>query len=554
MHPCNLQFPRAINSWRAIDSSTSQLDVALSIASSTSRFHLVGAPTGTGKTVINTAAGRLHNSPDERLLYLVYTKALMRQVHHTCPQFSLIEGMSNYECKEVSVTAPYTCCNEGVCTLGQHCDLRESGCNYYDAQRCAGISNETITNFAYYATLSRYRGDDNPLGNYDFVIIDEAHSLVPWMSEFCGIQLRRQQLARLCKIKLPTLLSLTDDPLSWSHWAWEVLPTARDAYEDQKARAQYNPRRYKQVLDELESLGKQLRTLSELHLRYVPNAWVVDREKYGISVTPVDPSAYLEQYMYRGASKVILSSASLSEIDHSSFIHNPTLDYTSVQEYETDYEFHPCGEGFPIANRPVVAYPTTRCSAKMPRAATNTWLARIDEFIQPRLPWRGVVDTVSYDRAELIFNRTKYKEHAILHRRGDNLNSLLQKLYRTPPPCFIITPSLIEGYSLDNDKARWMAITKMPFINPNSKLVQARKRLYKSMGRDYITELCAKGVMQRCGRLVRSVNDWGEVGIFDDNWIRYVRRSSALALWFTKACTVEYRGMRQPLGELRRVA
>ena len=518
--PQSLGLP--YDSWRSVSSTQTQFDVVIDIIDSPNRVTVVSAPTGTGKTLINFACGVADNL---RILYLVQTNALLSQVREKFSTLtSPMTGRGNYRCNDI--VSPYTNCADGKCNLGQKCILKLDGCDYYDAERTARENSiSVVSNFAYNGSLLRYGDRDSSIGIFDLLIIDEAHGLLPWLSDFVSVKLDNSVLSRYTGHSLPAIGDKTNDLHSWSHWALEL---SNDDYVISSL-GQSKKAFKRRLYSELKSLGGISQSAN----------WVIEKQYNRVSFTPIDPRQYLERFVYGGIKKIILSSATISQVESSDF------DKSAVS-------FVVGGDGFHPSNRPIVSIPTSRISNSMSIGARNNWLLTIEKFVSVWIEsYNGIIDTVSFRRGKMIYDylidNGIDKDRLILHRQGHKLDNYLAEFFKpSTKPRAIISPSIIEGYDLYDDLARWMLITKVPFVNPKSKLVIARKKLYSLLGRNYLVEMAAKGVIQRAGRIVRSHNDYGLTAVTDDSWYQYVSKSPVVGPHIKKSLSVCYDGIPKP--------
>ena len=96
-----------------------------------------------------------------------------------------VRGQGNYPCKELIAGGRFwrsdvdqwkTNCDNGPCHSGYSCELRASGCHYFDAHKKALASRLVVTNYSYWMAVHKYR---DGLGPFDLLVLDEAHLIKP---------------------------------------------------------------------------------------------------------------------------------------------------------------------------------------------------------------------------------------------------------------------------------------------------------------------------------------------------------------------------------------
>lgn len=524
--PVNIGLPSKFEKFRT--TGVNQLDVAIDIDASSTRFDILSAPPGVGKSLINMTVAKLCEG--RRVLYLVSTIPLADQVYKDFHSMgvALIQGMGNYRCNDAPAFSNLMC-NEGKCLAGFSCTLRNDGCDYFDAVRAAADTEIVLSNYAYRATTARH-SDPTKIGVFDLVICDEAHLLLDWMSSFCAITIDIRVIKSLLKIAVPG----NNDLSRWSTWAGSALNvldavayTMRD--DDRKA------------LTQLAELRRDLTTIYKID----KSPWVVESWRYGVTLTPVEPAEFLEEYVFLGASKVLLCSASITAADAVAF------------GCDGDYTYHAGGTGFPVERRPIVWVPTTRVRYDMTEDDLRRWIDTIDDIIDLGLDYRGIIHSVSYDRMHYIYKHSRHQDLMIIHRssgarnldafRGSfdgpppTISEALDQYSLAWPPRVLVSPIVGTGYDFAYDRARWQIISKIKYLNPTDTLVKARMKLWREKySLDYLETMAAKDTLQVYGRVDRANDDYGITYVVDDTWGRRVKNNAANPPWFVAAMSTAW--------------
>lgn len=527
--PADLGLPAKFVSFRG-----GQDDCAITLASSTKRFSLLSAPTGTGKSLIYLSAAKMLNA---RALVLVGTKGLQAQLMHDFGSAGLVDmrGQSNYTCVAVDggdlsdYGKPGTGCDEGPCKIGVFCSLKQDGgCLYYDAQRAARDANLVVTNYAYWMALGRH-SDPMALGEFDLLILDEAHSAPEWLSEFCAVQLDRREMKSLLSLELPPI---NEGVAVWSEWAKGAAVHAKDRYTEVRQRLLDGNRKIAtaQAL-RLSALIRDLTELAHAHqwrsaegprrdvrMPGLQMDWVAEANDHGVRFSPVWAHGYAEQYLFRGIPRVLLASATLSP---------DVRRYLGIDKRDADY--HEVGSGFDPKRRPFIYVPTTRVDRGMLDGQVRIWTNRIDAIIGQRLDRKGIIHTRSYQRARDIVLRSRHSDIMLTHTTN-NARETIAAFKRAPAPCVLVSPSVEEGFDFPGDECRYQIIAKVPFIDGRGAITKARAK----SDRGFLNYVAALSLVQMVGRGMRSLDDYCETFIIDDHWA-WFRRSAVFPRWFKQA-------------------
>ncbi len=483
------------------------LEKTLDWYDSPARFLGLSVATGLGKSL---SALLLSKMTGGRTVILTATKGLQSQYLKDCAAIGGVEvkGQNNFPCILVNgLTA-----DDGPCHDGAACAIREQ-CPYRVQLRAALDSKLVITNYAYWLAQTNF---STGLGDIDLLIADEGHSAFGFMEGYLTIFLSRLDLQPL-GIGFPTD---TDQWSSWRTWSRMSEPIAEDS------------------LNRLEMDIKQLRSTNSLvpgsmsrayrstkgivakleRLSTVTEDWVIQKTYHGYRFIPKWVSHYT-RHLFQKIPKVVVMSAILS---HRSF------DYLGIPS-NGDRAWVEMPSHFPAANTPVWHVPTTRVNFRTDDYGTTLWATRIDQIIQRRLDRKGIVFTVSYDRARMLLSRSRFKEIMLTHDTRDVVD-VIEKFKRTGAPAVLVSPSVTTGYDFPGEgKPQYIIIGKIPYPDTRDPVTKARHEEDK----DWTSYLAMDTIVQSAGRCSRSVEDRTEVLVVDDNWSWFWPRYKQFApLWF----------------------
>ena len=485
MNPASLGLPARFKEWR-----TSQLDALFAVAGGEGA-HGLNAPTGTGKTVIYMGAAALL---DGRTAVLTSTKSLQDQLQREFSKTVDIRGQSNYECE---IEKPHKVTVDGaVCHFGIKCSLKGGGCSYFDDYRKAIASRTVVSNYSYWLSVHEYA---EGLGGFDLLVCDEAHNAMDELGNHMSARVSDWEIDAFQERTKPA----SDTPKEWGKWAEAqlriVAPKLIAEINDLRRHAQN--RSLLRRVHEVKKLVKKLESIRDI--AESGERWVYEEDRGAMVWTPVWPGRG-SYALFRGIKKVLMVSATLTP---------KTMDLLGLRDYQ--YSEYP--SSIPLVNRPVYHLKLgVKLRHDVDRMDLKTWMDKIDQVIQFRLPWKGLIHTVSYARRDYLLNNSRFRGYMITHQRRD-ARAKLEAFKSAKAPAILVSPSMDTGIDLPGDYCRWQIICKVPFPDSRSPVYAARHKDDKEYG----LHVTATTIVQASGRIVRSPSDWGETFIVDDQieWV-----------------------------------
>lgn len=512
--PTDLGFGAKFSAWRAAQIRAVDLTIG-----SSKRFVGIVAPCGFGKALYGMACTRLLPGAD-RSAYLTSTRGLQDQAHRDFHDLGLVDvrGQQNYPCIALEPGSAlsryrnrrkhYAGCDEGPCHVGVRCyhapDPREPHiepyCGYYSRVWKARRADLVSTNYAYWLTSTTY---GQGLGEFDLLVLDEAHNAIEELERFLVFDLSTEDAGRL-STKLPDCQDLD----KWAEWGatYHRRLTDRLEYLDKTppnaADDAQERRRLKNLHGKLERLGV-----------IDPAQWIVEREQWRVRFSPLDVRRYAEEYLFHLVPKVVLMSATLTE---------KTLDMLGIPA--ADREIFEFPSTFPPERRPVYAFDMAlelRVGPKMTAQEQELWLERIDRIIETRQDRKGIIHAVSYDRARYIYTNSRHRHLMLFHEKGDTQVAVdAFKLHEGA--AILVSPSIMTGFDFPGIEARYQIIAKLPILDPRGPIMQARI----AADPEYSWYVAMQKLEQAVGRSTRSEDDWSEVFICDDNYSAWFHRKA----------------------------
>ena len=501
--------PRFAN-WRA-----GQDRIAARAIETAKRFPTIVAPTGTGKTLVAEVIARYTG----RSCYLTITKGLQDIVREQIADRYDIRGKSNYDCRvlvDQGIGGWQARVNQADAMCDQ-CRWREAagGCEYYERGRRAKHEQHVNTNYAKFLS-----SDAEQLGKFDVLILDECHGAAQQISNSLRAELYAQHVEEFCGQALPSARSLPD----WRAWASRQIGKQRVRLDMLAAAVASGSRTKAKELRELKALVRGLEGVLA-----AGDDWIEDGSQRThprnphVAFEPVWPRAYGER-LFRGTQKVVLLSAT---------VHPKTLDMLGISAEDVDFAEYP--SSFPIERRPVMWVRTVQQRQTMSDDERQEAVQRIDQIIDSRLDRKGIVDTVSFDRAKYVLQHSRHAGIMLLNDQvRKDRDEIVERFKASAAPRVLVTPSVKEGYDFPYDECEFSVIMKVPLLNRHNSPVDAAR--CKEDG-DYDNFQAMQGIVQRAGRGMRAVDDSCETIIVDDTWGNWFLKSAErfAPRWFMAA-------------------
>lgn len=476
---------------------------------SPARFLGMAVSAGSGKSITALLLARFSGV---RTVIITNSKGLQRQYEADAAPVGgvIVIGQNNFQC----LLNPILRADEGPCHDGTPCPDRES-CPYRIQLAKALRAKIIITNYPYWLAQTNY---SSGLGEIGLVIADEAHDLFPGaLDSFLTVYLNRMDLEP-CGVSFPCSVEAWD---SWCMWAESASPHVeadlsrleRDIKQHHSRKAPVPgslSRAYRSTKSVLARLNK---------LSHADESWVIQPVKSGYRFVPRWVANYAGQ-LWQKVPKIVMMSAVLS---------HRAADYLGVPRGE-DRAWIEAASYFPAKNTPIWHIATVRLNNKIADTGLTTWASRIDQIIQRRLDRKGIIFTVSYERARLLMQRSAHKNIMVTHSTAD-VSLVVDKFKRSASPLVLVSPTVTTGWdfpSMDG-KPQYIIVAKIPYVDTRDTVAQARAEDDK----DFLAYLAMGVFIQETSRCTRSFSAQTEVFVVDDafKWFYWGHKDFA-AKWF----------------------
>ena len=506
------------------------------LSSQTAKFCIVEAPTGVGKSLICTTICN-----DGGGVVLTPQISLQEQYVRDFPYMDLIMSSDNYKCQKSKSSEKgsegFLSCKKGSAICKR--DKCIGSCPYQIAKNRFCSSTHGTANYAYFW---RFLGSPELSLDQQWVILDEAHNLEQSLIDSAAVEVNDKwckengfqylkprnfkeavgffvSLIRQIDLKCAELRRNLDmferngDHASMSRSIDELV-----VLEEYSASALFS---YNILTTDnlFESVGFDEDAMIEAGLVLIK---LETRDRDGFVLKPLYAKhvwATLPDFIKE--KKFFLTSATILDIDQ--FIKN-------LGWKKSEVAFHKIDSPFDQDNRKVflkgqVSLNRSNLEFEFPKVASQA-----DVFLNKFKGMRGIIHTHTFKLANDYFNMSKMQHRLLLHKQGDDRNALIEEFLNSDmDDVVLVSPSMTEGLDLKEDLGRFAIFLKVPYPSMGDPWVKARM----DMDKNWYSWQVAKTIMQGCGRVVRSKNDWGYSVMLDGGFKSFIEREQRLfPEWF----------------------
>jgi Rad3-related DNA helicase len=532
---------------------------------------VLNAPTGVGKSILGAVIAEVLETKKgktglcafmlmgQNVLAQQYMNTFVDKKTVSAGTFVFLKGAGNFECTALSASGEYTTAEN--CALstfrenGMEAEM-ESHCNKCEYQRIKKQKNSCrnlITNYSYFFIDRLYLAQsDYGMSPRTITIFDEAQTINDLFVEHNAIYFSEKRLK-----------SFNDEigeylPLG----STTIFRDIKKILDDLKA-GKINDYNYPQYLKVLYTVYKTASTCAEKeaksHIRDIKayNKFTQLKNKYfglGCKIDDFLKFGYDSIFEYKpkeqeATVKAIFCGDMFYELINSDYLLFMSATITKDYLVETlaldpkTIKFVALTPTFPKESKKVMFLSpmslnyTTLQDGKVVAALQNRVASIVNKH--SGLNESGIVLTPSFDLTRKICDKlvwtTDYE--VFEHKQGEKLADVLGefKEYKKGP-AVLVSPSLFEGISLDDETSRYQVFVKAPYPSLGDKRMKHILNKYPKIY-EFITLL---KVIQGCGRSTRSAEDYSITYMLDTNLQRLWK--SQQNIW-TEEFLVSYNSM-----------
>lgn len=495
---------------------------------------ILNAATGTGKSVIGLIVSMccVEGSSNQRAWILMHQNQLMRNYFDMVDQhddFLALKGASNYSCDVLKddfdgVTAEsciYDALNKAESKDVAICEF----CDYKNTRRRMHYTKYLVSNYSYFLIQMLYvrpARDTYELHKAAINVFDESHLINEVFSSHMSVFMSPKRFQTLLD-DLHLINSHHAGHLA--HWIldWNNVDESNymsffkevgDAYlvlskhYEELAKKHMNKKQYSDYL----LANKTSKKYADFHckiddlFKYQFEHIFDKSEQNEITIKPIFVKDLISEIMF--ADKNLFMSATNSQymLEQQLNLNPKTTKFINIPSH------------FPVENKKVYFLDIAEMNynnMKDPKIVKSILenVVKVIKF-QHSKNESGVIITPSFKINELIANEIKKyvpKQCVFEHQSGTKAEVTVNSFKKSKGFSVLISPSIWEGVSLDDDLSRWQIIVKAPYGSLGDKRVSY---IAKKFPKIYRLETLIK-IIQGIGRSVRSKEDYATTYMID---------------------------------------
>lgn len=509
------------------------------------KFFLLNLPVGSGKSHLAMMISDFyttHIDKSARVDIVTAGKILQDQYQDEYQSINNLKGKENYECHQ------YAC----ACSQGKEFNrLNKTKCEFcpFDDARSGWITGKvSLTNFYLYLIYSIYNEKITESRDSKVLIVDECHELDAVISDFISIKITESTIKKLKftnEKKVITALKKVTGISEYISFLKFLKKEIDETYNqitsqlEEPGRTPLSDKRENKISKVLGSKNPDVKLMGILtdlsnysikiklfleEFEENPNNWVLETyynektKQKELSLEPIWSHDYLNKYLWSRYDTVILMSGTI--LNKELFCEVNGIDSSKAVYYSIPSPFD-------VNKRKIFYMPLGKMSWEKKEETFKNYLEVIPKILKKYNDKKGLIHTNSFELSNWI--QSGLKDKRLVFHDSDNKNEVLQEHYRVDKPTVIVSPSMSTGVSFDHDKARFQIVAKIPYPSLGSQKNKMRKQQNPAY---YSWKTCA-GVIQMCGRVVRSQTDWADTIIIDGSFGDVMKYSSHfLPNWF----------------------
>jgi len=511
---------------------------------SDTKFFLLNMPVGVGKSHLAVMISDWYTSKvdkNAKVDIITAGKILQDQYDITYESIKNLKGKENYSCKSYSTS----------CANGKEFNrLNKTTCEFcpYDESKNGYLGGKvSLTNFHLYLIYAIYNQKMFDQRESNVLIVDECHEFDDVMSDFISIKITETLIKKLkftneyeiikalSKVKniqdyvnflryflveIATTIATIDGSMAGGR---DIQSDKRDLKISTITGGSNNDVKMMQIISDLKQYLQKIDIfLKEYDAN--PLNWVLESnynektKQKELSLEPIWAYDYLDKYVWSNYDMVILMSGTI--LDKHLFCELNGLDEETSVYYSVP-------SPFPIENRKVYYMPLGKMSFTKKEETFKNYVPYFHKILKKYEMQKGIIHTNSFELADWI--RRDVENSRLMFHDSSTRDEMLRLHMESKDPMVFVSPSVGTGVSFDHDKSRFQVIAKIPYPSLNSQ----KNKLRQKNNPEWYAWKTVAGLLQMCGRSVRSKTDYADTIILDGSFSDVLRYSSKyLPDWF----------------------
>lgn len=489
------------------------------------RFWFFNGATGSGKSIVAAAIGRILEGPTT---FLTHTIQLQQQYLDTMEDAVTATGKRNHACREPVWGMELTADD---CDRCEHTADDQDCCAYYAQFHDAARAPERVLNYAYGCRVNQGRhikmlctngipnergisqscGGCNPFNNGNLLVCDEGHLAENAVVDAVKIEMVEKSF-RAESFPFPNSRLLAD----WILWAQDNVDRAVE-HERQVMAAFYaspNPEMQKKMR-RCRAIATALDGMATVDIEDA-NA-VLSRELDRATQRPIWGWDHAGFALFGRFPYIVVMSATLGD---------PEVLGRKLGLPPAEVAYLDLPSPFPREHRLVFRWPVAALGRKADAAAWRIAFDATDAIIERFPDKKGIVHTSSHKLTEQVVATSKHRDRLIHHTTSGRLEAL-ERFKKEQSPSVLVTASFSTGLDLPG-VIGFQVIPKVPFLGLGDEVTRLRfewgDESDKFGKKNYAAETM-NTVVQASGRGVRTEEDKCPTFILDRNFNHLARQA-----------------------------
>lgn len=498
---------------------------------------ILQADTGTGKSIIAAVVAKAFSILKESSLnadtlpasIVVHSNTLVKQYGKTFERFKSSEfhqiiGASNYKClagnflsteKTPDYRGDQCFFNKAEAPIvNQYCNV----CDYKVAKSYINATDVLITNYSYHFISSMWT---HHLKRRLLTVFDEAHTINDVFCEHNAIYISVDRLAKYieeCKDNYPSELKeeiryfhrlkqdMLDNKISEANYVSMIKELSRNYTSVAKC---FSSKNDSSKLDEYLKLNKIGKKYADLACKIGD----LISYKYDHVFEVNDSDISIKSIFVGEMSSQIMSEYNLfmsATISDEFMIQTLSLSREDTAFIKLDPVYDPENKPILFCGRYKLNYSAMNDSDIVENLRLSVH-AIVDQAKTDND--KGIMLTPSFKVGEQLTKGFPRHTKLFLHKAGVDVNKLISDFKEYSGAALLVSPSIYEGLSFDDDLSRYQILVKAPYPSLGEKRMEYIANNYP----DVYKIITLKKIIQGIGRSIRNKDDYAVTFVMDKN-------------------------------------
>lgn len=428
-------------------------------------------PVASGKSVVATTIGKWRNKKEETVAIITPKVMLQDQYTQEFTEIDSLKGRARYSCHDGMSSN----CDEHHEMVEKYCD----NCPYRNTRD--SIANKGIGIFNFYSYM---------LGSFsaEVLIIDEAHNTFDAVSDIYTKYIYK------CVDNYGDINTLGEAIIFLEQKAARQKEILKELFGDPE-----NKERILEIKKEVEHIGRMIRGVQaspkDFFFEKIDTVYR-GRKTEALRLQPLTLNS-IGRFLFKDSGKIVLMSGTINNID----IRKLGLTGKRILEISGP-------SPIPSERRPVIYEPVASMSYANQHTSLSVLANRILQLAEEHNE-KGLLHT-TYAVADKLKDLLGHNERFLFHTK-QNKDRVYNQFRSSDKPVILVASGMAEGIDLPYEAGRWQIITKVQYPSLADNLMM----YIKDNEKDLYAWLTVRTLVQQCGRICRTPEDYGVTYILD---------------------------------------